>query len=207
MIQENRLLAQTIIENFPELSRFTHLDSSNPSDERFEQTFNGIFEGLDFTTRNPETLNELLESVEEKIRKASTLGSIKGIVTSSDSVINYNFSDQGIINLTSKPKGDDKETLKLLVKPSKSAYGDELIITYGEVPQNSAQYANGVCTKDHGGTTFITLDKDGNIIGFEQMLDKDKREPFVVKNYTPKTPERLDDDELNDLIDIVSGKI
>jgi len=214
MIQENRVLAGSILVKYPRISKFTQPNSQNKGDERFALCFEGIFEGLNFVTRNPETLNELLEIVEEKLLKDDNKSnSVTGLVSSDSQVVSYSIGDTGITVSSILKKEKQNDPLKLLIKPTLNEFGDNLVITYGEVPANADQYANGLCTKNKGGATFITLDRNGNIIDFDQLLDKDKREPIVIAGSTHRemTKDEKDaefearKDEIDDVISIVSG--
>ena len=213
MIQENRVLAGSILVKYPRISKFTQPNSQNKGDERFAQCFEGIFEGLNFVTRNPETLNELLETVEERLLKFGKGTTISGLITSDNQVVSYTIGDMSINISSILKKEKDNDPLKLLITPSPDHFGETLITTYGEVPENADQYANGLCTKNKGGATFITLDRNGNIIDFDQLLDKDKREPVIIPACEPRVlsaEEKEADmiarkDELDDIISIISG--
>ena len=213
MIQENRVLAGSILVKYPRISKFTQPNSQNKGDERFAQCFEGIFEGLNFVTRNPETLNELLETVEERLLKFGKGTTISGLITSNNQVVSYTIGDMSINISSILKKEKDNDPLKLLITPSLDHFGETLITTYGEVPANADQYANGLCTKNKGGATFITLDRNGNIIDFDQLLDRDKREPIVIAGSTHRemTKDEKDaefearKDEIDDVISIVSG--
>ena len=213
MIQENRVLAGSILVKYPRINKFTQPNSQNKGDERFAQCFEGIFEGLNFVTRNPETLNELLETVEERLLKFGKGTTISGLITSDNQVVSYTIGDMSINISSILKKEKDNDPLKLLITPSVDHFGETLITTYGEVPANADQYANGLCTKNKGGATFITLDRNGNIIDFDQLLDKDKREPIIIAGSTHRemTKDEKDaefearKDEIDDVISIVSG--
>ena len=186
MIQENAVLAKLIIERFPNFERFI-----SGKEEEYSKTLEGIMEGLNFVSRNPSELNILLETIDEKLRKDSKASpSASGIMTLS-SILHYNVSNTGITISSSLKDEDHRDPYKMIIKSEHSADGELLTVSYGEVPVNSDSYANGICTKTKGGTTFFEIDRNGNILDFDQLLNSDKRISLEVPEIEPRkiTPE------------------
>ena len=208
--QKNKELTLDILQKYPKLSKFTSLNPVNPTDERFEQVIDGFFEGLNFTTKNPETLNELLEIINEKSNNSQkTNSSISGIITSGPVVIKYNIGHNGLNITTSSMDGKEK-SLGMIVKYDSSRFGETLVISYGEIPENPHQFANGITTKEHGGTTSISFGPNGEIEDFDQMLARDKRENLEIAPPVQSKPSNDDladfYDANRDLLELLSGR-